>query len=142
MSFTLVPPGKVAGAIPALLEYLQESERWTQGRASVDDILRFVLTGQMLLWAVHEDGTAFGHVITEVKQYPRCKFLTVQYCAGEPHHMERVEAEVFGTLERFAKDAGCVGVEFVGRVGWKKAATRYGYETHSVTYQKLIKEQP
>lgn len=142
MNITLVPPGKVVGTIQALMPYLIESEHWTQGRATIDDILRFVLNGQMFLWAVHENGRAFGHVVTEVKQYPRCKFLTVQYCAGEPHHMQYVEEEMFETLESFAKDAGCVGVEFVGRPGWKKTATKYGYDMHSVVYQKLFKEQP
>ena len=141
MNMTLVPPGKVVGTLPAIMPYLLESERWTGGRACVDDIARFILNGQMHLWVAHEDNTAYGHVITEVKQYPQSKFLTVQYCAGEPNHMQHVEDEMFDLLERFAHDAGCAGIEFVGRPGWRKSAAKYGYEMHSVTYQKLFKEQ-
>jgi hypothetical protein len=139
MNITLVPPGKVIGTLPALMPYLLESESWTQGRATVDDIVRFILNGQMMLWAVHENGHAYGHVVTEIKQYPRCKFLNMQYCAGEPHHMQYIEDVAFETLERFALDAGCVGIEFVGRPGWRKTATKYGYETHSITYQKMLR---
>ena len=141
MNMTLVQPGRVVGTLPAIMPYLLESEHWTSGRAYVDDITRFILNGQMHLWVVHEGNAAYGHVITEVKQYPQRKFLTVQYCAGEPHHMQYVEDEAFDLLERFAHDAGCVGIEFVGRPGWRKSAAKYGYEMHSVTYQKLFKEQ-
>jgi len=141
MKVSLVPPGMVSGVIPALLPYLKKSEKWTRGRATVDDILRFVLNGQMQLWIVHEENTIYGHVVTEIKEYPRCKMLTVQYCAGEPSHMQYVDDEIFDLLDRFAKDAGCTGVEFVGRPGWRKQADKYGFEVRSVMYQKFFKEE-
>jgi len=126
--------------VGAVLPYLVKSEQWTGGKAKVDDILRFVLNGQMQLWAVYEDNTIYGHYITEVKKYPQCQMLVVQYCSGEPHYMETVEEKAFGMLESFAKDASCMGIEFVGRPGWRKAADKYGYELRSVTYQKMFGE--
>ena len=138
MRMTLIPPGSVAGVIPSLLPYLVKSQEWTRGRATVDDILRFVLTGQMHLWVGFDDEQIYGHVITEIKAYPRCKMLTVQYCAGEPNHMQYVEEEIFDLLDRFAKDAGCSGIEFVGRPGWKKSADAHGFEVQSVMYQKFF----
>lgn len=141
MRASLVPPGMVSSVIPALLPYLAESEKWTRGRAKVDDILRFVLNGQMQLWIGHEENTIYGHVVTEIKDYPQCKMLVVQYCAGEPNHMQYVDDEIFDLLDRFAKDAGCAGVEFVGRPGWRKQADKYGFEVRSVMYQKFFKEE-
>jgi len=141
MRASLVPPGMVSSVIPALLPYLAESEKWSKGRASVDDILRFVLNQQMQLWVVHEENTIYGHVITEIKEYPRCKMLVVQYCAGESNHMQYVDDEIFDLLDRFAKDAGCTGIEFVGRPGWRKQAEKYGFEVRSVMYQKFFKEE-
>jgi len=131
----------VSSVIPALLPYLAESEKWSKGRASVDDILRFVLNQQMQLWVVHEENTIYGHVVTEIKEYPRCKMLVVQYCAGESDHMQYVDDEIFDLLDRFAKDAGCSGIEFVGRPGWRKQAEKYGFEVRSVMYQKFFKEE-
>ena len=141
MRASLVPLGMVSSVIPALLPYLAESEKWSKGRASVDDILRFVLNQQMQLWVVHEENTIYGHVITEIKEYPRCKMLVVQYCAGESDHMQYVDDEIFDLLDRFAKDAGCSGIEFVGRPGWRKQAEKYGFEVRSVMYQKFFKEE-
>ena len=50
MKISLVPVGQISGVLPALLPYLAKSGEWTRGRAVVDDILRFVLNGQMQLW--------------------------------------------------------------------------------------------
>ena len=140
MKMSLVPVGQISGVLPALLPYLAKSEEWTRGRAVIDDILRFVLNGQMQLWVAHQEGQVYGHVITEIKDYPRCKMLIVQYCAGEEDHMQYAEDEMFDLLDRFAKDAGCAGVEFVGRPGWRKQANKYGYSIQSVMYQKFFKE--
>lgn len=138
MNISLVPYGGVSNVVPALLPFLAESQGWTRGRATVDDILRFVLSGQMQLWAVHDEQRIYGHVITEIKQYPQCKMLTIQYCAMQPGAMELVEDEMQDKAARFAKDVGCVGIEFVGRPGWRKTANKYGYEVQSVMYQKFF----
>jgi hypothetical protein len=52
MNISLVPIGQVAGVMPSLFPFLAESVKWSRGRVVVDDILRFVLNGQMQLWAV------------------------------------------------------------------------------------------
>ena len=142
MDISYVPYGKVAGVIPALLPYLQESEKWTRGRATVDDILRFVMNGQMYLWAVHEDGKIYGHVITEVKEYPRCKMLTIQYCAMQPGTLDKVNDKMQKIAMQVAKEVGCAGIEFVGRPGWRKTASKYGYTVQSVMYQKFFEDAP
>jgi hypothetical protein len=95
----------------------------------------------MQLWVVVEDNTILGHTITEIKQYPQCKMLVVQYCAMEPGTLEKVEDHMQDLAARFAKDAGCTGIEFIGRPGWRNTANKYGYTTQSVTYQKFFKDE-
>lgn len=138
MDISLVPVGQVALAIPVLLPYLKASEDWAHGRATVDDLIRFVLNDQMFLWVVFEDDKVYGHVMTEIKQYPRCKMLVIQYCAMEEGTLEKINPKMQEIAERFAKDAGCAGIEFVGRPGWKQTAREYGYAVQSVTYQKFF----
>jgi len=137
---TLVLNGNITNAVAAVLPYLKVSEDWSSGRSSVDDIVRFIITGQMQLWVVFDQEKCYGHFITEIKEYPQAKFLTIQYCAMEPGTMESVEDKMQEYAERFAKDAGCIGIEFIGCPGWRKTANQYGYELHSVTYQKIFKE--
>ena len=138
MKISLVPFGQVGATVPAVLPYLQISAEWTHGRAGIDDILKFIFEGRMHLWAVHEDGVVHGHIITEVKQYPQCKLLVIQYCAMQPGTMESVEDQMQEIAARFAKDAGCAGIEFVGRPGWRRTANKYGYDVQSVVYQKFF----
>lgn len=138
MNISLVPVGSVAGVFTAILPHLHTSAKWTRGRATIDDILQLVLSGQMQLWVAHDAQNIFGHVITEIKAYPRCKMLTIQYCAMEPGTLEQVEDTMQDVAARFAKDAGCAGVEFVGRPGWRDTAKKYGYEVQSVMYQKFF----
>lgn len=138
MNISLVPHGAVIGLVPSLLSHLRTSAQWTRGRATVDDIVQMVLSGQMQLWAVHDAQHIRGHVITEIKVYPQCKMLTVQYCAMEPGTLEQVEDAMQDVAARFAKDAGCAGIEFVGRPGWRATAKKYGYEVQSVMYQKFF----
>lgn len=140
MEINLVPIGRVAGLIPDILPYLQESAGWSRGRATSDDLLRFVLNGEMHLWVVHDTQNFYGHVITEIKQYPRLKMLTVQYCAMKPWTMDVISDQMHSIAEQFAKSAGCSGVEFVGRPGWRKTANQYGYAVQSVMYQKFFEE--
>ena len=141
LNITLVPFGSVARLIPALMPYLQESANWTRGRATVDDILRFVLSGQMMLWCVYDVDTeqVHGQFITEFKQYPQTKMLVIQYCSMTPNVMEQVEDKMQEIAIKFARDAECAGIEFIGRPGWKRHAEKYGYTTQSVSYQKFFK---
>ena len=139
MKISLVPISQLMSAVTALMPYLEESAKWTRGRARVEDIVRFLINGQMFLWAVHDEKLhVYGHVIGEIKLYPQCKMLTVQYCAGEANHMHLVEDEMYKVLEDAASAAGCAGIEFVGRPGWRKSAQSHGYEVQSVMYQKFF----
>jgi len=142
LEISLVPVGNVSQTIPGLLPYLRKSEVWDRGRTKVDDILRFVLTGQMQLWVVFslEEKGVYGYLITEVKQYPQCKMLVIQYCCIEDNHMQFVENRMQALAETFAKDFGCAGIEFVGRPGWGKHISKYGYDVQSVVYQRFFKE--
>jgi len=140
LDIALIPYGSIAGAIPAIMPYLAESATRSRGRSSVDDILGFLFSGQMALWIVFDTDKqeAHGHFITEVKQYPRCKMLVIQYAAMLPNHMQEIEDLMQQYAETYAKDFGCRGIEFVGRPGWRKHAERYGYTAQSVTYQRFF----
>jgi hypothetical protein len=55
-----------------------------------------------------------------------------------PGSLKEAEELMQDIAARFAKDAGCAGIEFVGRPGWRATANKYGYEVQSVMYQKFF----
>jgi hypothetical protein len=140
LTVTHVPYGHISYVLPKLLHNLQKSELWTKGRASVDDIVRFLYTQHMQLWAVHDPETeqVWGYYITEIKQYPKIKILVVQYSAGDFGMLEEANDVGFATVEQFAKAEGCQGIEFFGRPGWRNAGRKHGYTTQTVVYEKFF----
>ena len=135
---SLVPYGKISHVIPSLIRYLNESEMWAMGRASIDDIVRFALTGQMQLWAVYdpESNEIHGFVMTEIKTYPQKKMFVIQYCAMTPNHMRHIEDKMHETADKFAKEMGCHGIEFFGRPGWEPHVKKRGYTVKTVVFEK------
>jgi hypothetical protein len=138
VEFSLVPYGVLYTVVPGVTKYLEVARDWARGRVSVDDLLRLLFSGQMQLWVFFEDGQILGQLMTEVKQYPQCRMLAVQYCATEPHLSDVVEDSTFEVLEKYAKELGCAGVEMTGRSGWSKHVAKRGYDTKSVVFQKFF----
>jgi hypothetical protein len=143
LDISIVPYGQISYLVPSLIKYFEESEGWTKGRANVDDIVRFALTGQMQLWAVFDpenDNAIHGYVMTEVKQYPKSKMFVIQYCAMDSNHMRYIDEVMHKTADQFAKDTGCNGIEFYGRPGWEPHVKKHGYSVKTVVYEKYFGE--
>lgn len=134
----LIHRGQLCYVLPRILHLLAKSERWTNGRAIIDDIISFLYSGQMILWVAYDEETQtiIGYTITEEKEYPRKKMLVVQYCASEKNKKILVEEQMAATLDRYARDAGCEGIEFWGRPGWGPTAEKFGYSVQTVVYEK------
>lgn len=132
--------GQLNYVLPHLAENLHKSEFWTKGRASVDDIIKFLYTQHMQLFLVHdpEVPVIYGYVITEIKQYPRTKMLVFQYSAGDYGVLDVAGDAVFEELEKFAKAEGCDGIEFFGRPGWRNHAKKHGCTSTTVVFEKMF----
>lgn len=141
MEMSLIPYGHIGKTIPAVLPHLEICEKLSQGRSIVDDIVRFLFTGRMQLWVIHAEERVHGVVITEVTTYPQQALLTVQYCSMDTGTLEIVDDVLHDTLDRFAKDARCNGIEFIGRSGWRNNARKHGYNETIVMYQKFFEVQ-
>lgn len=137
---TWVPYGNLTAVLPQLIPHLRKSELVSHGRSNIDDIVKYLYTGQMLLWAIYqeESETVSAYIMTEFKQYPQKKMLVWQYFAGEAHFLQDAYEVIQNTLEKFAKDTQCNGMEAVGRPGWKPLATKLGYSSYAVLYEKLF----
>jgi len=137
---TYIPYGQISYVLPSLVGNLEKSELWTKGRANIDDIVKFLYTQYMQLWAVHDPDlqVLHGYVITEIKQYPKCKMLVMQYSAGDEGVLEGSGDLVFETLEKFAKDEGCNGIEFFGRPGWRNHARKHGCTSSMTVFEKFF----
>lgn len=64
----------------------------------------------------------------------RTLFVLLAYCAdGDAHKLYGDE------IDQLAREADCTEIEFISsRVGWQKAAKKYGYVPVDVTYRKRL----
>lgn len=128
----------------SVYSFIQKAAAITNGRSSVDDIVRAFYVGAYGLWIVFDPDTqkVHGFLATEVKQYPQLRMLVIQHCVMEPGTLEKIEDRMQELAQRYARDTGCAGIEFVGRPGWKRYAKNKNYHSHSVVYQQFLEVQP
>jgi hypothetical protein len=141
LEISLVAKGYLYSATSKLGNFLETATTYSLGRTSPDDLLKDIFNGRYQLWVVHdEDLKIYGFFATEITQYPKKKMMCIQHCVIEPNLMVNVEDRMQELAKKYAEDNQCVGIEFIGRPGWKRHATKYGYKTHSVCYQKFLNE--
>lgn len=144
LELTLVPMGSVTQAVASIYPQLQKAAAITHGRSSVDDLVRAFYTGAYGLWLVFDTETQkiHGFLATEVKQYPQLRMLTIQHCVMESGTLKKIEDRMQELAQRYARDTGCAGIEFVGRPGWRRYSKVKGYHSQSVVYQQFFEVQP
>ena len=72
------------------------------------------------LWVINDFQ---GVVVTAILDRPAHRILFVPYMAGD--HMNEWLDEWVATQEDYARDTGCVAIEFNGRRGWNKIGERF-----------------
>jgi len=86
-----------------------------------------LMNGDYMLWLVWCPGhqEALAAWLTEIAIYPT-GWKSVRIIAAGGHEMRRW-VHLVATIEEFARDEGCDAVEILGRPGWAKVFSKYGY---------------
>lgn len=133
MIISLVPSDHVLNVWPAVAGYVQNALEYTDGRYELDDVLDMVAGGGFSLWIAFDDESIKGCVITQFMQYPRKKFLGCPFVTGD--NFASWKQPMFETLQRYARDTDCVGLEATARLGWARVFKDDGYEAMWQTFQ-------
>ncbi len=126
----LVPTEQVNAWWPRVLPFLLPAiERG--GRATPDEVLKWLIRGDYQLWIC---GDIKGAMTTAISEYPGSHWLTVVHCGGRD-----LSSWVSGVnqLTDFAKARACVGIEGIGRKGWKRMLP--GFTERGVLFEKVFK---
>lgn len=130
---SLIPPQYVDSCWDKVEGFIQKAAKYTYGRYTTDNIYDMVSEGEYQLWVAIEDTEFKGAVVTNIITYPQRKLLGMQFCGGE--ELVKWKQPMLDLLKRFAKDAGCEGIESTGRPGWAKVFQNDGYKATWVTYE-------
>jgi hypothetical protein len=97
---------------------------------TMDDVLQCLHNGEMQMFANEE-----GVCITEIKQTPRKKYMSVFLLAGRLPALR----ELYPVVVEHAKEQGCDFILGGGRMGWEKAVYP-DWSKQFVTYKLDLKK--
>ncbi len=133
---TMVPTQYVYTIWSEVETILEMAIKNSFGRYETNDIYREVLAQKQTLWIVKDKSLdkIIGVVTTSITVYPRKKYLTGIFAAGE-RSIEWVD-ELMRILDIFGKENKCDGFEIIGRAGWEKRLKHLGMKKLFTTLQK------
>jgi len=144
LEISIVPYGLLTQTVGSLMKYFTIAQNLTNGRSLTDDLVKLFYMGHYSLWVFYDVDTSslVGFFAVEIKQYPQKRMLCVQHCTTEPGCLEDgYSKKLDDVLKQYAKANACAGVEFVGRLGWKKRWTKEcGYTADALVFQTFFNE--
>jgi len=103
-------------------------------------ILREIVNFEQHLWIVFDDDKKIiAALTTRFVDYPDKRLLAGQFLGGEKIMQWR--DSMLETLERWAKDNNCDGVEMTGRKGFTKVLAPHGWTPEYTVFEKMFKEK-
>lgn len=126
MQVTLVPREHVLSMWPKIRPHAVQAADYTYGRFEPEDLLDAALEGRFDVWVPYEGLEVLGVVFTAFTIYPRKKYLDMTFIGGDEGM--RWKDPMLSTLQAWARDNGCDGIESSGRLGWAKVFKGDGYK--------------
>ena len=125
MKISLIPPDHIDAVWLKAGPLLKKATDLSGDRYKVSDVYRQLRKGDKNLWIAFEGDAVLGAVTSEVVDYPGRRMLILHFCGGED--MASWFTPMLDTLERWARDNNCNGIEVFGRDGWKRWLGRSGF---------------
>lgn len=123
---SLVPTEYVDQVWPTVEPYVAKALKYASGKYEPGDVRDLVIEYGYPLWIAFNDDGIKGAVITRFMQYPRKKYLFLEFCGGQDGFSWK--APMLEVLRSWAKDNGCDGIEGAGRDAWQKVFKDEGYK--------------
>jgi hypothetical protein len=92
------------------------------------------MQGRLSMFVIRDGGPIAAVVVTEVRQYPRCRVLEVRFIAGTG--LRRLYRPILDALEAQAESLDCISIAGFERKGW----SRFGFEIIGVSLVRRLKD--
>ena len=107
------------------------------GKFNALDIKESIESGLLVLWLVVDGTKPVAAITTRIIEYPGCRAMALDWIGGR--RMKEWLPIVQHTIERFAKDNGCVHLEGYGRKAWGRWLERYNWKPDYIAYKMELK---
>jgi hypothetical protein len=134
-----VPSGMAYAAWPEIAQLIAPAVDMSEGRHNLATTLSRVATGHMTALVALSNARPIMGCIIQVALYPAEKWLQVPFCGGS--RIKEWLPQLVDTIDAFAYNEQCVGVEISGRGGWKRVLAPFGYlpsPHHHLLQKRLV----
>lgn len=125
-TISLVPTEYIDRVWPTVEPYVAKALKYASGKYEPEDVRALVVEYGYPLWIAFNGDGIKGAVVTRFIQYPRKKYLFLEFCGGQDGFSWK--APMLEVLRSWAKDNGCDGIEGAGRDAWQRVFRDEGYE--------------
>ena len=140
MNITCILPQFVDTFWSEAAELLEPAVKISRGRYDLRAVRRLIQTGHNQLWVMYDDDEKIITTwTTAVENYPCKRMLSVTFLGGLKGEDSLKESDIIhDSIYQFAADNRCDGIEIIGRKGWERVMSKYGYEASYVTMEKEL----
>jgi len=128
-----VPKHLVLGVWPEIVATMKDSVATTNGKFSMDDVLKGVLEDVYVLWCVFIDGELVASLTTRIIPYAERRGLAMDWIGGT--RMREWLPAAHDIMQAHAKANGCTHLEGYGRKAWGRWLAKYGWEPEYIAYK-------
>tara|TARA_R100001129_G_C5223961_1_gene220510 strand:- start:5 stop:442 length:438 start_codon:yes stop_codon:yes gene_type:complete len=139
LQVSLVDPKYINRVWDEVEPILGKSIGSAHGRYEMKDIFKEIVNFQQHLWVVFDGRKIIAALTTSFTDYPKKKVLSGNFLGGE--RIMRWRDPMLKTLESWAKDNDCDGLEMTGRDGFEKVLGPYGWTPEYVVFEKMFEER-
>lgn len=119
------------------MKFLGKAVEKSNGRWTVAEMLHAFASGMLQLWlAYDEDRQVRAAGATKLQEYPNGTMLEVVFLGGEG--IKEWFDDGMAKFQQFAKDAGCMGIECVGRHGFWSELKKHGFTKPETKYELMF----
>jgi len=135
MNLTSILPEYIDTFWPMAAELLEPAVEMSGGRYDIESVEYLVKNGFNQLWVMYDDDDKIRIAFTTaIENYPRRRMLAITFLGGDDF-VNNIGI-VDDTLSEWAIAHGCDGAEIMGRKGWERALSPFGFKASYVTVEK------
>lgn len=127
---------EVAQYGPQITERLKKIRERFPEDSTIEEMANVIFNGDVQLWLLLSEDEFKGIVLTDIRTVESTKYKTVRIIGASGENGLDFADQV-KVIEDWAWDMDCDAVLPVGREGWKRPLSSYGYEVERVVYRKM-----
>lgn len=122
---------------PILEPHISSAVEHSNGELTVGKLYDEIMSGILTLFTICERGELLSVVTFERRKFDSGKEALFIVTAGGKDHEKWVE-DIIAEANQVAKNSNCTDIYIIGRAGWKKSISKFGFKPAHVAFTREV----